>query len=77
MLRRSSLVECVSVLPGNRCLQNVEYFFFYFGYFKQENLHKGDTKPKTVRLENLTYENALEILSRALNVKTLLGEVNL
>ena len=24
MLRRSSLVECVSVLPGNRCLQNVE-----------------------------------------------------
>jgi hypothetical protein len=22
MLRRSSLVECVSVLPGNRCLQN-------------------------------------------------------
>ena len=54
-------------------------FFFYFGYFKQENLHKGDTKPKTVRLgyENLTYEKALEILSRALNVKTLLGEVNL
>lgn len=53
--------------------------FFYFGYFKQENLHKGDTKPKTVRLgyENLTYEKALEILSRALNVKTLLGEVNL
>jgi hypothetical protein len=28
MLRRSSLVECVSVLPGNRCLQNVEFFFF-------------------------------------------------
>ena len=27
MLRRSSLVECVSVLPGNRCLQNVEFFF--------------------------------------------------
>jgi hypothetical protein len=27
MLRRSSLVECVSVLPGNRCLQNVEIFF--------------------------------------------------
>ena len=23
MLRRSSLVECVSVLPGNWCLQNV------------------------------------------------------
>jgi hypothetical protein len=28
MLRISSLVECVSVLPGNRCLQNVEFFFF-------------------------------------------------
>jgi hypothetical protein len=28
MLRRSSLVECVSVLLGNRCLQNVEFFFF-------------------------------------------------
>ena len=27
MLRRSSLVECVSVLPGNRCLQNVDFFF--------------------------------------------------
>ena len=27
MLRRSSLVECVSVLPGNRCLQNVEFCF--------------------------------------------------
>ena len=27
MLRRSSLVECVSVLPGNRCLQNVKFFF--------------------------------------------------
>ena len=27
MLRRSSLVECVSVLPGNRCLQNVEILF--------------------------------------------------
>ena len=27
MLRRSSLVECVSVLPGNQCLQNVEIFF--------------------------------------------------
>ena len=27
MLRRSSLVKCVSVLPGNRCLQNVEFFF--------------------------------------------------
>ena len=27
MLRRSSLVERVSVLPGNRCLQNVEFFF--------------------------------------------------
>ena len=27
MLRRSSLVECVSVLPGNRCLQNVEKNF--------------------------------------------------
>ena len=27
MLRRSSLVECVSVLPGNRCLQNIEFFF--------------------------------------------------
>ena len=27
MLRRSSLVECVSVLPGNRCSQNVEFFF--------------------------------------------------
>ena len=27
MLRKSSLVECVSVLPGNRCLQNVEFFF--------------------------------------------------
>ena len=27
MLRRSSLVECVSVLPGNRCLQNVEICF--------------------------------------------------
>ena len=27
MLRRSSLVKCVSVLPGNRCLQNVEIFF--------------------------------------------------
>ena len=27
MLIRSSLVECVSVLPGNRCLQNVEFFF--------------------------------------------------
>ena len=27
MLRRSSLVECVSVLLGNRCLQNVEFFF--------------------------------------------------
>jgi hypothetical protein len=27
MLRRSSLVECVSVLPGNRCLQNVEFVF--------------------------------------------------
>jgi hypothetical protein len=26
MLRRSSLIECVSVLPGNRCLQNVEIF---------------------------------------------------
>ena len=26
MLRRSSLVECVSVLPGNRCLQNLEFF---------------------------------------------------
>ena len=26
MLRRSSFVECVSVLPGNRCLQNVEFF---------------------------------------------------
>ena len=26
MLRRSPLVECVSVLPGNRCLQNVEIF---------------------------------------------------
>jgi hypothetical protein len=26
-LFRSSLVECVSVLPGNRCLQNVEIFF--------------------------------------------------
>ena len=26
MLRRSSLVECVSVLTGNRCLQNVEFF---------------------------------------------------
>jgi hypothetical protein len=24
---RSSLVECVGVLPGNRCLQNVEFFF--------------------------------------------------
>ena len=27
MLRRSSLVECVSVLHGNRCLQSVESFF--------------------------------------------------
>jgi hypothetical protein len=27
MLRRSSLVECVIVLPGNRILQNVEFFF--------------------------------------------------
>jgi hypothetical protein len=27
MLRRSSLVECVSVLPGNRCLQNVKFSF--------------------------------------------------
>ena len=27
MLRRSSLVECVSVLPGNRCIQNVEKKF--------------------------------------------------
>ena len=27
MLRRSSLVECVSVLHGNRCLQSVEFFF--------------------------------------------------
>ena len=27
MLRRSSLVECVSVLPGNRCLQNVKKNF--------------------------------------------------
>ena len=27
MLRRSSLVECVSVLPGHRCLQNVKFFF--------------------------------------------------
>jgi hypothetical protein len=26
MLRRSSLIECVSVLPGSRCLQNVEFF---------------------------------------------------
>ena len=23
----TTLVECVSVLPGNRCLQNVEFFF--------------------------------------------------
>jgi hypothetical protein len=27
MLRRSSLVEFVSVLHGNRCLQSVEIFF--------------------------------------------------
>jgi hypothetical protein len=27
MLRRSSLVECVSVLHGNRCLQSVNFFF--------------------------------------------------
>ena len=27
MLRSSSLVECVSVLHGNRCLQSVEFFF--------------------------------------------------
>ena len=27
MLRTSSLVECVSVLYGNRCLQSVEFFF--------------------------------------------------
>jgi hypothetical protein len=27
MLRRSLLVECVSVLPGNRYLQNVEIVF--------------------------------------------------
>ena len=27
MLRRSSLVECVSVLHGHRCLQSVEFFF--------------------------------------------------
>jgi hypothetical protein len=30
MLRRSPLVECVSVLPGNRCLQNVEFFFLRY-----------------------------------------------
>jgi hypothetical protein len=29
MLRRSSLVECVSVLHGNRCLQSVEIFFLW------------------------------------------------
>ena len=69
---------CIFMLEfKEKSILNLEYLFFYFGYFKQENLHKGDTKPKTVRLENLTYENALEILSRALNVKTLLGEVNL
>ena len=27
MLRRSSLVECVSVLHGYRCLQSVDFFF--------------------------------------------------
>jgi hypothetical protein len=27
MLRSSLLVECVSVLPGNRCLKNVEFVF--------------------------------------------------
>jgi hypothetical protein len=27
MLRRSSLIECVSVLHGNRCLQSIEFFF--------------------------------------------------
>jgi CTP:phosphocholine cytidylyltransferase-like protein len=27
MLSRSSLVECDSVLHGNRCLQSVEFFF--------------------------------------------------
>jgi hypothetical protein len=27
MWRRSSLIECVSVLHGNRCLQSVEFFF--------------------------------------------------
>ena len=27
MLRRFSLIECVSVLHGNRCLQSVEFFF--------------------------------------------------
>lgn len=61
-----------------KSISNLVYIFFYFGYFMQENVHTGDTKPKTVRLgyENLTYEKALEILSRALNVKTLLGEVN-
>lgn len=69
---------CIFMLEfKEKSILNLEYFFFYFGYFKQENLHKGDTKHKTVRLENLTYEKALEILSRALNVKTLLGEVNL
>lgn len=72
---------CIFMLEfKEKSILNLEYFFFYFGYFKQENLHKGDTKHKTVRLgyENLTYEKALEILSIALNVKTLLlGEVNL
>ena len=33
MLRRSPLVECVSVLPGNRCLQNV----------RNDNSNKGTT----------------------------------
>jgi hypothetical protein len=52
MLRRSSLIECVSVLHGNRCLQSVEFFFLRFCFYvevnfwnfvRNDNSNKGTT----------------------------------
>jgi hypothetical protein len=60
MLRRSSLVECVSVLPGNRCLQNVE-FFFLRQYFQPCLLKNPKYTFYTIKSSILIFFNLLNL----------------